>query len=476
MGLCICRDWLLKERSSFTPVRDSDERANPKGDRFFPFRSSLPTTTTATVCTTSQVNTSQPIERINSNNHATVDEDRSLGGEISYNKISVREPLSKVLAERAILEHHYNEVDGEGESCFYEEIAGATNTSVTSTIDDGKLGRQSSDEADVITDPGYEVVNFHQHKSEPCYAVIDKSLNNSGDDEVESAVISVQGKSIERRQSDDEDYSTADPGYEVVNFHQKKSEPCYAVIDKNVNNSGDSETGSAIISVPGKPMERRQSDDEDYLIADPGYEVINSQKSEPCYAVIDKNINRPEVNRPSKSPVTSPVHIVKVTRQSTDDDEDSIADPGYEVINAHQQKSEPCYAVIDKNPNTSSSANQTSITTTRPLNSSNVSTVHRIKVTRQSTEDDYDDDAFADPGYEVINSHQSKGEPCYAVIDKITNSSGPNSIGGPSKSSSISPNVQIEKLIRQSTDDDDDLFADPGYEVINNHHKKSEPC
>src|SRR5699024_9053230 len=43
--------------------------------------------------------------------------------EISYNTISVREPLSKVLAEReANLEHHYNEVEDERVSSFYEEI------------------------------------------------------------------------------------------------------------------------------------------------------------------------------------------------------------------------------------------------------------------------------------------------------------------------------------------------------------------
>lgn len=43
--------------------------------------------------------------------------------EISYNTISVREPMAKVLAERENFEHHYNEVeDEERVSSFYEEI------------------------------------------------------------------------------------------------------------------------------------------------------------------------------------------------------------------------------------------------------------------------------------------------------------------------------------------------------------------
>ena len=43
--------------------------------------------------------------------------------EISYNTISVREPLSKVLAERENIEHHYNEVEEEERiSSYYEEI------------------------------------------------------------------------------------------------------------------------------------------------------------------------------------------------------------------------------------------------------------------------------------------------------------------------------------------------------------------
>lgn len=55
---------------------------------------------------------------------------------LSYDIISVREPLAKILAERQQLQlaqqHEYIEVYGErGSSCFYEEIAGSTTSSAT---------------------------------------------------------------------------------------------------------------------------------------------------------------------------------------------------------------------------------------------------------------------------------------------------------------------------------------------------------
>jgi len=59
---------------------------------------------------------------------------------LSYDIISVREPLAKILAERQqaqhqrqmVGEHEYIEVYGErGSSCFYEEIAGSTTSSAT---------------------------------------------------------------------------------------------------------------------------------------------------------------------------------------------------------------------------------------------------------------------------------------------------------------------------------------------------------
>lgn len=482
MGLCICRDWLLKETNSFTPERDPEkdfnnarvrnssgnsvhqpryhphsEPPNDVNDHVIPDSSGIHRTFLELPSLPAASHQNQSIEVINPG-------DRSFGEnaqEISYNKISVREPLSKVLAERAILEHHYNEVDEEGNSCFYEEIAGATNSSVTSFVDESKLGRQSSDEADVITDPGYEVVKFHQQKSEPCYAIIDKSLNNSGNDEPDSQTMSAHGNKTDR-QSDKEDYSLADPGYEVVNFSPQKSEPCYAIIDKNSNNSKntgiDESCQPSSSSTVHKIKPSRQSDDDDddddYLMADPGYEVINltQQKCEPCYSVISKSYN--------KSGKTLSNSGDDKTRHS-DDEYDLTADPGYEVINLNHQKVEHCYAVIDKNVVSPDDGEVSGIR--------NQSKASIVKDSKSRQPDDYD--LIADPGYEVINPYSQKSEPCYAVIRK--NLDNDETCG--SKSSSISSNVN-DGTTRQS--DDDDFVADPGYEVINCHKQKSEdePC
>ena len=77
-----------------------------------------------------------PIERPLSNSYGPT-------AKLSYDIISVREPLAKILAERQILQaqqqqrqllgdHEYIEVYEErGSSCFYEEIAGSVTSSVT---------------------------------------------------------------------------------------------------------------------------------------------------------------------------------------------------------------------------------------------------------------------------------------------------------------------------------------------------------
>lgn len=74
-----------------------------------------------------------------------LNDDNGTSTKLSYDIISVREPLAKILAERQLLnqaqqqqqrqllgDHEYIEVYGErGSSCFYEEIAGSTTSSAT---------------------------------------------------------------------------------------------------------------------------------------------------------------------------------------------------------------------------------------------------------------------------------------------------------------------------------------------------------
>lgn len=91
--------------------------------------------------------------------------------EISYNTISVREPLSKVLVERENIEHHYNEVEDERVSSFYEEIT--TGSATYSIIDQDK---DEDDSNQIIASTSYHM-NESAHinnTSLPIYSLVDK--------------------------------------------------------------------------------------------------------------------------------------------------------------------------------------------------------------------------------------------------------------------------------------------------------------
>ncbi|KAF7488069.1 hypothetical protein SSS_03873 [Sarcoptes scabiei] len=93
--------------------------------------------------------------------------------EISYNTISVREPLAKVLAERDKLEHHYNEVEEERLSSFYEEIVSGSVT--YSKIDDTR--RQN-------IEPIPSSSNDTAQSQLPLYSLIGKKKKSSHNDNV----------------------------------------------------------------------------------------------------------------------------------------------------------------------------------------------------------------------------------------------------------------------------------------------------
>lgn len=200
--------------------------------------------------------------------------------EISYNKISVREPLARVLAERAALEHTYNEVEEERFSSFYEEIAGSTNSSVTYTkIGDvgvgaiapaysevGAIAPAYSEVGAVYQDPGYEVIRHSDSETDPGYEVISKVPSSS--------------KKAASRSQEEEEVEIADPGYEVVKpTPQPSSRPLVEVVTARPIEQ--------LYSV----IERRASD----VSSEPGYErvlhVATSKppaKLEPVYATVLK--------------------------------------------------------------------------------------------------------------------------------------------------------------------------------------------
>lgn len=216
---------------------------------------------------------------IGSSSESVTTQDPSLiQTEISYNKISVREPLARVLAERAALEHTYNEVEEERFSSFYEEIAGSTNSSVTYTkIGDVGVGAIPSAYSEVgaiasaysevgasavYQDPGYEVIRHSDSEADPGYEVISKGPSSS--------------KKPASRSQEEEEVEVADPGYEVVKPTPQPSRPVVAT----------ARPVEQLYSV----IERRASD----VSSEPGYERVlhvaskPPAKLEPVYATVLK--------------------------------------------------------------------------------------------------------------------------------------------------------------------------------------------
>lgn len=223
------------------------------------------------------VNRPQPVQMIQrvasigSSSDSVTLQNPSVQTEISYNKISVREPLARVLAERAALEHTYNEVEEERFSSFYEEIAGSTNSSVTYTKI-GDIGTSAapaySEVGPVYADPGYEVIRHSDSEADPGYEVISKAPGSK-------KVVSAQ---------EEEEIEVADPGYEVVKPSPQPSRLPPVMVPQGAMAAAASITRpEQLYSV----IERRVSD----VSSEPGYERVlhvTKPKLEPVYATVLK--------------------------------------------------------------------------------------------------------------------------------------------------------------------------------------------
>lgn len=140
--------------------------------------------------------------------------------EIFYNKISVREPLYKVLAERALIEHHYTEVDEEGTSCFYEEIAGSTNSSVTYT----KIG---------------DLTHEDQNNPSVVLNVINSPSSRPPPPSVESLMVVAESSRSTSPQShqDQSNHSPQPPSGDTSSTIDPRISELYAFVDKSAKKS-----------------------------------------------------------------------------------------------------------------------------------------------------------------------------------------------------------------------------------------------
>ncbi|KAI1296697.1 hypothetical protein HDE_05186 [Halotydeus destructor] len=273
-----------------------------------------------------------------------------LSSTVSYNKISVREPLSRVLAERAALEHQYQEVEEEQLSSFYEEIGGSTNSSVTySKIGDvvdapiastsnqnGKSERQTSPppppsvaSLHLVLEAGASSRSTSPHQRLSC----------------NGAAAAVNSTSYQNQNGDL--YAYVDKSLKTSKRTNQTEENCadnlYAKIQKNplsnvIKISSSSATNGATSSFSSSSTS------------------IEKQPSRP--PPVPSLMNLPRASKTVSmynSPLPSlPPTIIHQRRHSHShpyppevDIEDAIEEPGYEVV-GHESDNEPTYEEIGR--------------------------------------------------------------------------------------------------------------------------------
>lgn len=400
----------------------------------------------------------------NSSNSSIDIMDMSKLGEVSYNKISVREPLSKVLAERAVLEHHYTEVDEERISSFYEEIAGSANSSVTYTKIGDLSQRNSNPMNNTVINinqppipPSVEsllVVAEHSRSTSPLGASLTsdqrtlKTSSNLVDNQVKDIYAFVD-KSSKNRKNNPES-KNLDELYAKV---KKSGNPSANVISNRVNiiqvehdpNQLPLTSNSKIINSEHKSSRPYSSDNHSPTPPPPPSLLNMPSRSSRTISLYDESFqssnNSSHQRRHSSGTVSLKFHEYN--------NQNAIEEPGYEVVGLGNSDPDidPGYEKIRKdfNPNTQSNHdNQLNL----------------------------EEDAIPEPGYEVVK-YEPESEPCYEVINKGETSSQNNDIIEPNYES-----IQISTTIRQGllntnynnsvriNRHESDVSTEPGYERV----------
>lgn len=168
---------------------------------------------------------------------------------LSYDIISVREPLAKILAERQqnqrqiLGDHDYIEVYGErSSSCFYEEIAGSTTSSAT------------YDQIGSVSNHNYQVLVGSQNQSNRNHYEIAEDTTDENDSPNDLFNQHAPGPStsymISPATVHDQDMIN-DTGRDILNLNSTQSIPVYSVINKATRRS--SAMGRPIMNGPPEP-------------------------------------------------------------------------------------------------------------------------------------------------------------------------------------------------------------------------------
>lgn len=385
--------------------------------------------------------------------------------EVSYNKISVREPLSKVLAERAaaLIEHHYTEVYDENNS-FYEEIAGSTNSSVTYTkIGDIQLTNHMNQQSlsnpmqqpmTTATSPPISIPietsvltirNNTSRSTSPMPAlVLQTFLPNSNilstNNNLSSNLPSTSSSSSQHCEALYSQVNKLTKKNEKFSFPQQQqtnTNDLYAKVQKNLKQSNDQPDNRKIHS---------STPDMNNLTSSFKGNAINKEKLPP--PPLPKN-------HPIKS--TNLFAIKSNTNLNNQESVTTYSQPYSYQLNVFPQH---------KRSFSSSSQyqdNDSDYYETFPLSNKSDEDNHGYEVVKKKKNNDKlkmnDDDQFdneiVDAGYEIINYVKTSKEkreygsdedsPCYEVIRNDKNMPSSN---------------------KEQEDDDDDYITEPDYEII----------
>lgn len=210
---------------------------------------------------------------------------------LSYDIISVREPLAKILAERQQLlqnqqqqrqilgDHEYIEVYGErGSSCFYEEIAG----SVTSSATYDQIGAASNHNYQVLIN-AYSVANRNPPTNRSNYDA------NPPAQDVESSPQTSNGP---RETNGNPDHENA---YDTTNHaNNRMDRPSTTVGFSNSPSDGQKQPSTSV----SNPIDMNSSDNVQLTQSIPVYSVIN-KATRRSSSIMRANLDD---NRPPKPP------------------------------------------------------------------------------------------------------------------------------------------------------------------------------
>lgn len=258
--------------------------------------------------------------------------------EVSYNTISVREPLAKVLAERENIEHHYNEVEEERISSFYEEIT--TGSATYSIID------KTNDTVDGVPPTTAYPIERNPNPippsevSLPIYSLVDKKSKRSSCP-VESfpsnilytkvikpsqgTMLNKDSKPILQR------YSPPPPLPPPLNKDAQKFNRNTISFGVSSSHSDDYDSSAGNIyqkitpddssSNPGyETVYREPSRTPEVSTTDYDYEAISNDENDPAYEIVKQENGYETIKNQNSAPSANP------------DPNDEQIDPNYEII------------------------------------------------------------------------------------------------------------------------------------------------